>query len=87
MDAFDALTVATVNVLSLSVMLTGGVLWVFDISSLDDMRRMIRGRNGDGQNTEEGANEEIEEWLASVLARKEQKKNTNKTTKEKEETR
>jgi hypothetical protein len=74
MEAFEALSIATVNVLSFSMMFTGGLLWAFDISSLDDMRRKLRGGlgiNGDGR--ENAAEEEMEEWLATVLSRKEQK--------------
>ena len=68
MEAFEALNIATVNVLSVGMMLGGGLLYAFDISSLDDMRRQIRASIGvDGPRTEEDAEKEIEEWIASVL--------------------
>jgi hypothetical protein len=75
LEAFEALNVATINVLSTTMMAAGGLLWAFDISSLEDMRVKIRGGLGiDGvEGRESRADEEMEEWLASVLARKEQK--------------
>jgi hypothetical protein len=79
MEAFEALSIATVNVLSFSMMFTGGLLWAFDISSLDDMRRKLRGGLGmDDDERENAAEEEMEEWLTTVLARKEQKEKDRK---------
>lgn len=76
--AVEALTVATLNVFSWAIMVTGGALWAFDIASMDDMRRKIRGGLGvDGTGrTEQEAEEEMEEWLATVLDRKEKKRRT-----------
>ncbi|RFU28143.1 hypothetical protein B7463_g8206, partial [Scytalidium lignicola] len=75
MEAFEALNIATINVLSMSMMVSGGLLWAFDISSSEDLRRKLRGGLGfDGKGSAENeAEEEIEEWIASVLARKEEK--------------
>ncbi|KAK4985968.1 hypothetical protein LTR66_003184 [Elasticomyces elasticus] len=74
-EALEALNLATVNVVSLMMMLAGGTLWAFDISTMDDMRRRVRGGLGvDGSGkTMQDAEEEMEEWLATVLARKEEK--------------
>jgi hypothetical protein len=72
MEAFEALNIATINVFSAGVMFTGGMIWAFDISSLEDMRSKVRktmGGNGSPEDT--AAEEEIEEWFASVLSRKE----------------
>jgi len=83
MEALEALTIATVNVFSLSIMFTGGMLWAFDISSVEDMRRKLRGGLGiDGDGRENAAEEEIEEWLATVLARKEEKERQKQVTKD-----
>jgi hypothetical protein len=72
MEAFEALNIATINVVSLGIMATGGLLWAFDISSLDDMRRKVRTNWGAGAGqTDEKLEEELEEWFAGVLARKE----------------
>jgi hypothetical protein len=84
LEAFEALSIATVNVLSVSMMFSGGMLWAFDISSLDDMRRKIRGGLGiDGsEGRESAAEEEMEEWLATVLARKDDKEKRKKASKD-----
>lgn len=72
MEAFEALNIATINVLSVGMMSAGGLLWAFDISSLDDMRRKVRTNLGvDSIRVDQDAEQEIEEWFASVLARKE----------------
>lgn len=75
LEAVDALRIATINVLSVFMIATGASLWYFDINSLTDARTMIRGGLGvDGTGkTEEEANEEIEEVIASILARKDAK--------------
>lgn len=71
-EALEALNIATINVFSVGIMATGGFLWAFDISSLDDIRQKVR-RNmgGNPEGTDEDAEKEIEEWFGSVLARKE----------------
>jgi len=72
MEAFEALNIATINVFSVGMMATGGLLWALDISSLDDMKRKVRTNIGvDPNRTDQDAEKEIEEWFASVLARKE----------------
>jgi hypothetical protein len=68
MEAFEALNIATINVLSVGMMLGGGLLYAFDISSLDDMRQYVRKSIGvDGPRTDEDAEKEIEEWIAKTL--------------------
>ncbi|EXJ55000.1 uncharacterized protein A1O5_12739 [Cladophialophora psammophila CBS 110553] len=75
MEAVEALNIATINVLSLTMMATGGALWYLDINSLAEARRKLRGGLGiDGTGkSEKQAEEEFEEWMATVLARKEAK--------------
>jgi hypothetical protein len=81
MEAFEALNIATINVTSLAIMAAGGLFYAFDISSLADLRSKVRGGFGwDG--TEKDAEEEFEEWLASVLARKSEKEAQEKRTDE-----
>ena len=74
-EATQALGLASLNVCSFAVMATGGTLWAFDIANLEELRRKIRGGLGaDGSGkTEREAEEEMEEWLAAVLSRKEEK--------------
>lgn len=74
MDAIEALNIATINVASLAIMITGGLMWGFDISGVEELRVRLReglGLAGDG---ERNAEEEFEEWLASTLARRDGKK-------------
>ena len=75
MEAIEALNIATVNVLSVTMMSFGGALWYLGINSLDDARRLIRGGLGvDGTGrSEKDAEEDFEEWMASTLARKDAK--------------
>lgn len=74
-EAFEALNIATVNVLSVAMMGIGGTLWYLDINSIEDGRRFVRGGLGiDGTGKSEAdAEEEFEEWMATVLSRKEAK--------------
>lgn len=75
MEALQALNIATINTLSFLMTVAGGVLWACDISSLDDMRKKVRGGMGfDGTGrSEQDAEEEFEEWLATTLERKKKK--------------
>jgi hypothetical protein len=71
LEAFEALNIATVNVLSVGMMLSGGLLWAFDISSVEDISKKVRTNMGANTVRDEDAEKEVEEWFASVLARKE----------------
>ncbi|KAL6240735.1 hypothetical protein RBB50_012299 [Rhinocladiella similis] len=75
MEALEALNIATINVLSTSMIATGGAMWYFGINNMADARRVLRGGLGvDGTGkTEKEAEEDFEEWMATVLARKESK--------------
>ncbi|KAL1973821.1 hypothetical protein VTN31DRAFT_5381 [Thermomyces dupontii] len=73
LEAFEALNIATINVLSLAMMGVGGTLYALDINSMDDLRRFVRSGMGIEGRTEQDAEEELEEWVASVLDRRERK--------------
>jgi hypothetical protein len=86
LEAFEALNIATINVLSLGMMTAGGLLYAFDISSLDDMKRIVRRRLGvDGNKMDQEAEEEVEELFGSILGRNLKKEKHRKETKENEE--
>ncbi|KAK8151811.1 hypothetical protein IWX90DRAFT_446324 [Phyllosticta citrichinensis] len=70
-EAFEALNLATLNVVSVAMMYTGGAMWAMDVSSVEDLRAKVRNRVGTGDTQQ--SDEEIEEWIASILARKEMK--------------
>lgn len=76
-DAFvavEALGLATLNVFSFGVMMTGGFMWAFDISNIEDLRRKARaslyGVNGV---VDQAAEQQVEEWVAEVLSKKEKR--------------
>ncbi|KAI8627844.1 hypothetical protein F5Y19DRAFT_156972 [Xylariaceae sp. FL1651] len=72
--ALEALNLATLNVIGFAIMMTGGISWAFDISNIEDLRRMARKHIGPpGGRTDEEAEQEIEEWIAKVMLRKEKK--------------
>lgn len=75
-EAMDALTVATANVFSVAMMCTGGLLWAFDIASMDELRAKMRGRLGTERvaGGDSKAERELEEWLAGVFERKKNEK-------------
>ncbi|KAI4140160.1 MAG: hypothetical protein LQ340_007916, partial [Diploschistes diacapsis] len=71
-EAFQALQIATLNVASGLIMFTSGMLWAFDISSIDDLRRKVRGGlgvDGTGRSARD-VEMEFEEWLAETLQRR-----------------
>lgn len=74
MDAIEALNIATINVASLAIMITGGLMWGFDISGMEELRVRLRQGLGLAGEAERNAEEEFEEWLASTLARRDGKK-------------
>ncbi|KAK3938429.1 hypothetical protein QBC46DRAFT_390333 [Diplogelasinospora grovesii] len=70
--AVEALNLATLNVVSFFIMALGGVSWAFDISSLDDLRRMARRSihgAGDGGNLDEEAEREVAAWVAKYMGK------------------
>lgn len=73
LEAFEALNIATINVVSLAMIGAGATLYALDINSLEDARRLARrGLGGDGAGTEKEVEElkELEQWVASVLGGK-----------------
>ncbi|RDW61290.1 hypothetical protein BP5796_11182 [Coleophoma crateriformis] len=73
LEAFEALSIATINVASVGMIAAGGLLWAFDISSIEDMRKKVRTNMGtEGLRNDQDAEEEIEEWMAGILGRKDE---------------
>ena len=75
-EAFQALSIASFQVGSWSVMLGGGLFWAFDISTVNDLRQRVRegiGIQPQGKGPRE-VEQEFEEWLAETLQRREEKK-------------
>lgn len=61
-------------------------MWALDIGNVEDLRRKVKGGSGaDGTGTtERQVEEELEEWIAGVLARKEQKEAVSRNEAERE---
>lgn len=74
-EALEALNIATINVLSVALLASGGTMWYLDINSMADARRLLRGGLGvDGTGRDETqAEEDFEEWMATVLSRRDSK--------------
>lgn len=66
--AAQALGLATLNVFSFAVMMTGGLSWALDISGMDDLRVLARRKIQleDGE-VDPNGEKEIEEWMSSML--------------------
>ncbi|PYI02309.1 hypothetical protein BO78DRAFT_377214 [Aspergillus sclerotiicarbonarius CBS 121057] len=74
-EAFEALHLATMNVLSFGMMGTGGVLYALDINGVEDMRRFVRKGEVEGEGGGLGGADvelerEVEGWVAKVLGEK-----------------
>lgn len=66
-DAFEALSLATLNVCSFAMMATGGVLYALDINSVEDMRRYVKKGMGTGTVRDEEVEREVEEWVVDNI--------------------
>ncbi|KAK1144745.1 hypothetical protein N8T08_004756 [Aspergillus melleus] len=74
MEAFEALNLATLNVISFGMVGSGAAMVALDINRLEDMQRFVRrGFNVDGgevTKTDQELEEEVAEWVGSVLGKK-----------------
>ncbi|KAL2114776.1 hypothetical protein VUR80DRAFT_86 [Thermomyces stellatus] len=69
-DAFEALGLATLNVISFGIFAAGGVAFAFDLSSVDDLRQYARRKMyGPSGEPDEDAEKELAEWVAGVLGK------------------
>ncbi|KAI5801673.1 hypothetical protein DFH27DRAFT_64897 [Peziza echinospora] len=84
MDAFEALNLATLNVAGFAVTLVGGAMFALDVCNVEELRTRLKGDDGLGgdmmpeaykelKRKEREAEEEMEEWMVQILARKEVK--------------
>lgn len=82
--AFEALNLATLNVVSFAMMAAGGVAWSCDISSVDDLRAMARRKIGMAAgDIDEEAEKEVEEWVAKILKKEKKSEDGGGTDKPK----
>ena len=84
LEALEALNLATINVAAFAIALVGGGMFAMDVCNIEELRRKVRGDDGMGgelmgekwkemKRLEKEAEEEMEEWMVTVLARKELK--------------
>ncbi|CAG8189500.1 unnamed protein product [Penicillium nalgiovense] len=73
-DAFEALNLATLNVVSFGLMAGGAVGYALNINGLEDMRRFVRNGLQGGSDTpvksDEELEEEVTEWVSKILGDK-----------------
>ncbi|KAA8912905.1 hypothetical protein FN846DRAFT_887001 [Sphaerosporella brunnea] len=75
LDAVEALQLATLNVFSVAMLLVGGGAFALDVSNVEDLRERFRAsdKGDEWEAQKRAAEEEFEEWLVTILARKELK--------------
>jgi hypothetical protein len=71
LEALEALSVASINVFSFSVLMTGGMFWAFDISSVREWRDRTRKKLGyeetvAAEKSSDGG-KTPDEWMVAVL--------------------
>ncbi|KAJ6114944.1 hypothetical protein N7486_000722 [Penicillium sp. IBT 16267x] len=70
-EAFEALSLASLNVFSFGMMTTGAAMYALDINGLDDARRFMRvAMQGDIDETgksDEQLEQEVTEWVTNLL--------------------
>ncbi|KGO69873.1 hypothetical protein PITC_040480 [Penicillium italicum] len=73
-DAFEALNLATLNVVSFGLMAGGAVGYALNINGLEDMRRFVRNSLQGGSDAPVKSDEELEtevtEWVTKILGDK-----------------
>ncbi|KAF2104401.1 hypothetical protein NA57DRAFT_70608 [Rhizodiscina lignyota] len=85
-DAVEALGLATISVCSAGMMMMGGWMWALQIQNMEDLRLRLRSKIGGGARpgtkSKQEVEEEIEEWIAKILARKAEKDRRKKEASE-----
>lgn len=78
LEALEALSLASLNVFSFSVLMTGGMFWAFDISSVKEWRVRTRAKLGyeDTVATEQSTDggKTPDEWIVAVLDKEDEDK-------------
>ncbi|KAF2432991.1 hypothetical protein EJ08DRAFT_647736 [Tothia fuscella] len=78
LEAVEALSLASLNVFSFSILITGGMFWAFDISSVKEWRDRTRAKLGyeDSIAEEQSADggKTPDEWIVAVLDKEDEDK-------------
>ncbi|KAL8909553.1 MAG: hypothetical protein Q9171_004998 [Xanthocarpia ochracea] len=85
-EAAEALKIATINVLSFALMMTGGTLWAFDISGMAELRERVRSmkkqrevKGGTNMEQDQALEREFEDFLGPSLRKGQRKGDTQET--------
>ena len=73
LEAAEALGLATMNVFSIAMAATGGLMTLFDIADIEDLRQVVSQRAGFnvyGGQADPEADKQIEGWVAETLSLK-----------------
>ncbi|KAK2812673.1 hypothetical protein FQN49_008353 [Arthroderma sp. PD_2] len=86
LEALEALNLATLNVVAVAILGVGAGMKAVGFETLDELRRIVRGGLGaDGTGrSEQQVEEDMEEWVVSVLNRKASKEGADASAKEAE---
>lgn len=66
LEALEAMSVATVNVFSWSILLAGGMMWATDTASVQEVRDRLRVRLGVSEEEQKGGQEVVGEWIEAA---------------------
>lgn len=77
-EAFEALGLATLNTFAFGMMLMGGAMVATDISTLAELKQKFKDAIGEHKEDDE----EMEEWMVSILARNEMKEKAKRIAEE-----
>lgn len=83
--AFEALGLATMNVVAFALLLTGSIAYAFDLSSVDDLRAYARrrfGLTGGAPADVASAEQALEEWIAETLERRRRREGASEAKKD-----
>ena len=87
-EAVEALQIATINVLSFAALMTGGTLWAFDVSGIEELRERVRRmkkqrqvKGGTNMEQDKVVEREFEDFLGPSLRKGSRKEETEETEK------
>lgn len=87
-EAAEALQIATINVLSFATLMTGGTLWAFDVSGIEELRERVRKmkkqrevKGGTNMEQDKVVEREFEDFLGPSLRKGQRQEETQETEK------
>jgi len=78
-DAFEALSIATMGVMSIGMIVVGGSMFALDVVNVEELRDLSRIKfGGEDRKSDKEVEEELEEWVATILSRKDHRDKGNR---------